>query len=301
MHQFATELKAYFNYTKVDLCYELPTYNAESKAASENTDSDLDTSEDGFHEWFNEEFEQNEQNKQKEKDPFNTADEEQEVDDTFKEHFTSDGLQHGICIGKVKSDPVSSCCTVMTSFNQNSVIICRPIDYTWKRVPLPEKQGDRVRGSTLSKNAIIWFKSWALLSKSEQSNKLFRAMHEHGMIKSWRYQSYNHLRTDKSLHREIDSARKCSSAEDISYVNYKAFKRSKLNPASSLEAAKASFEQIEPFLDKLAKIKTSCEQKGEVFTDRHCTKAVNAYAVTLQQLHDSVLLQSAVMNELQND
>ena len=50
MHQFATELKAYFNYTKVDLCYELPTYNAESKAASENTDSDLDTSEDGFHE-----------------------------------------------------------------------------------------------------------------------------------------------------------------------------------------------------------------------------------------------------------
>ena len=91
MHQFATELKAYFNYTKVDLCYELPMYNAESKAASESTDSDLDT-ENEFHEWFNENFEQNEQNKQKEKNFFNTADEEQEVDNTFKKHFTSDDL-----------------------------------------------------------------------------------------------------------------------------------------------------------------------------------------------------------------
>ena len=121
------------------------------------------------------------------------------------------------------------------------------------------------------------------------------------MIKGWEYQSYNHLRTDKSLCREIDSARKCSSAENISYVNYKVFKCSKLNSASSLEAVKASFEQIEPFLNKLIKIKTLCEQKGEVFTDQHCTKAANTYAVTLQQLHDSVLLQSAVMNELQDD
>ena len=126
-------------------------------------------------------------------------------------------------------------------------------------------------------------------------------MHEHSMTKGWKYQSYNHLRTDKSLHREINSARKCLSAEDISYVSYKVFKHSKLDLASSLEAAKALFEQIEPFLNKLIKIKTSCEQKSEVFTDRHCTKAINTYAVTLQQLHDSVLLQSAVMNELQND
>ena len=92
MYQFATELKVYFNYTKVDLCYELSMYNAESKTASENTDSDLNTSENEFHKWFNEEFEQNEQNKQKEKNSFNTADEEQEVDDTFKEYFTSDNL-----------------------------------------------------------------------------------------------------------------------------------------------------------------------------------------------------------------
>ena len=92
MHQFATELKVYFNYTKVNLCYELSMYNAESKAASENTDSDLNTSENEFHEWFNEQFEQNEQNKQKEKNSFNTADEEQEVDNTFKKHFTNDDL-----------------------------------------------------------------------------------------------------------------------------------------------------------------------------------------------------------------
>ena len=301
MHQFTTELKVYFNYTKVNLHYELSMYNAESKTASENTDSDLNTSENEFHKWFNEEFEQNEQNKQKEKNSFNTADEEQGVDDTFKKHFTSDDLQHNICIEKVKSDSVSSCCTVMISFNWNSVIICCPIDYTWKGVPLPEKQRDCVCESTLSKNAIIWFKSWALLSESEQGNKLFRIMHECSMIKSWRYQSYNHLRTDKSLHREINSARKHLSAENISYVNYKVFKCSKLDLTSSLEAAKVLFEQIEPFLNKLTKIKTSCEQKSEVFTDRHCTKAANIYAVTLQQLHDSVLLQSAVMNELQND
>ena len=301
MHQFATELKVYFNYTKVNLCYELSMYNAESKAASENTDSDLNTSENEFHEWFNEQFEQNEQNKQKEKNSFNTADEEQEVDNTFKKHFTNDNLQHDICIKKVKSDSVDSCYTVMILFNQNSVIICRLIDYTWKGVPLSEKQRDCICESTLSKNAIVWFKSWALLSESEQSNKLFRVMHECSIIKSWKYQSYNHLRTDKSLCREINSARKCLSAENISYMNYKTFKHSKLNSASSLEAAKVLFEQIESFLNKLAKIKTLCEQKSEMFTDRHHMKVANVYAVTLQQLHDSVLLQSAVMNELQDD
>ena len=109
------------------------------------------------------------------------------------------------------------------------------------------------------------------------------------------------MRTDKSLHRKINSARKCLSAENISYISYKMFKHSKLNSAFSLKAAKVLFEQIEPFLNKLTKIKTLCEQKSEMFTDKHCTKAVNIYAVTLQQLHDSVLLQSAVMNELQND
>ena len=67
------------------------------------------------------------------------------------------------------------------------------------------------------------------------------------------------MRTDKSLCREIDSARKCSNAENISYVNYKMFKHSKLNLAFSLETAKALFEQIESFLDKLIKIKTLCE------------------------------------------
>ena len=92
IHQFATELKVYFNYTKVDLHYKLSMYNAESKTASEDTDSDSDTSEYKFHEWFNENFEQNEQNKQKEKNSFNTADEEQEVDNTFKKHFTNDDL-----------------------------------------------------------------------------------------------------------------------------------------------------------------------------------------------------------------
>ena len=76
MHQFTTELKVYFNYIKVNLCYKLSTYNAESKTASENTDSDLNTSENEFYKWFNEQFEQNEQNKQKEKNSFNTADKE---------------------------------------------------------------------------------------------------------------------------------------------------------------------------------------------------------------------------------
>ena len=186
----------------------------------------------------------------------------------------------------------------MILFNQNSVIICCLIDYTWKRVSLSEKQRDCICESTLSKNTIIWFKSWALLSESEQSNKLFKVMCEHSMIKNWEYQSYNHLRTDKSLCRKVNSARKHLSAENISYVNYKMFKCSKLDPAFSLKAAKASFEQIEPFLNKLTKIKTLCEQESEMFTDWHCTKAANVYAVTLQQLHDSVLLQSAVMNEL---
>ena len=189
----------------------------------------------------------------------------------------------------------------MILFNWNSVIICCLIDYTWKRVSLSEKQRDCICESTLSKNAIVWFKSWALLSKSEQSNKLFRIMCECSMTKSWEYQSYNHLRTDKSLCRKIDSARKCLSAENISYVNYKMFKYSKLDLTFFLETAKVLFEQIKSFLNKLTKIKTLCEQKDEMFTDWHCTKAVNVYAVTLQQLHDSVLLQSAVMNELQND
>ena len=186
-------------------------------------------------------------------------------------------------------------------FNWNSVIIYCLIDYTWKRVLLSEKQRDCIYESTLSKNAIVWFKSWALLSESEQSNKLFRIMCEHSIIKSWKYQSYNHLRTDKSLHRKINSARKCSSVRNISYVNYKTFKHLKLDLTFSLETVKALFEQIESFLNKLIKIKTLCEQKDKMFTDWHCTKAVNIYAVTLQQLHDSVLLQSAVMNELQND
>ena len=300
MHQFITELKVYFNYTKIDLCYELSMYNVKSKTASESTDSDLNT-ENEFYKWFNKQFEQNEQNKQKEKNSFNTADEEQEVDDTFKKHFTSDNLQYNIYIEKIKSDSVSFCCTVMISFNQNSVIICCLIDYTWKRVSLSEKQRDCICKSTLSKNTIVWFKSWALLSESKQSNKLFRIMCECSIIKSWEYQSYNYLRTDKSLCEKIDNARKCLSAENISYVNYKMFKCLKLNSAFSLETAKALFEQIESFLDKLIKIKTLCEQKDEMFTDQHCIKAVNIYAVTLQQLHDSVLLQSAVINELQND
>ena len=189
----------------------------------------------------------------------------------------------------------------MILFNQNSVIICCLIDYTWKRVSLSEKQRDCICESTLSKNTIIWFKSWALLSESEQSNKLFRIIYECSIIKSWEYQSYNYLRTDKSLCEKVNSARKHLSAENISYVNYKIFKCLKLNLTFSLETAKVSFEQIEPFLNKLIKIKTLCEQEDEIFTDQHCTKAVNIYAVTLQQLHDSVLLQSAVMNELQND
>ena len=150
-------------------------------------------------------------------------------------------------------------------FNQNSVIIYCFINYIWKRVSLLEKQRNCVHKSTLSKNIIIWFKSWALLSESEQSNKLFRIMCECSIIKSWRYQSYNYLRTDKSLHREINSARKHLSAENISYINYKIFKHSKLNSAFSLETAKALFEQIESFLNKLIKIKTSCEQKDKIF------------------------------------
>ena len=267
MHQFATELKVYFNYIKVDLYYELSMYNAESKTASEDTDSDSDTNENKFHEWFNEQFEQNEQNKQKEKNSFNTADEKQEVDNTFKKHFASDNLQHNIYIEKIKSDSVSFCYTVMISFNWNSVIIHCFINYTWKRVSLSEKQKNCVCESILSKNTIVWFKSWALLSKSEQSNKLFRIMCEHNMIKSWKYQSYNYLRTDKSLHKEINSARKCLNTENISYVNYKTFKYLKLNSAFSLETAKTSFEQIESFLNKLIKIKTLYEQKDKMFTD----------------------------------
>ena len=67
-------------------------YNAESKTASENTDSDLNTNKNKFYEWFNKNFKQNEQNKQKKKNSFNTADEEQEIDNIFKKHFTSDNL-----------------------------------------------------------------------------------------------------------------------------------------------------------------------------------------------------------------
>ena len=136
MRKFEIELKSYFNYPiQQTLRTELPKCRAKAgDTGPQEVDSDSDdSSEDQFYEVNGRNW-PNGSNGQEEKDRFKTEGEEQGVDDAFKEHFACGGLQHGTCIGEVKSDPVGSRRAVMASFNRNSVIMRHAINYTWKGV-----------------------------------------------------------------------------------------------------------------------------------------------------------------------